>query len=80
MKASDTDNTFKTMHAKLEAASKKPADGNRFENGYPCNRPLAGIRGDARGIFSDLEILVGVAIYPKGNNKCLTRPENGMFT
>ena len=52
VKARGTDNTFKAMHAKLEAASKKPADGNRFENDYPCNRLLAGMRGYAKGVFS----------------------------
>ena len=38
------------------------------------------MRGDAKGVFSDLKILVGVAIDPKGNNECLTSPDNGMFT
>ena len=38
------------------------------------------MRGDAKGVFSDVEILVGVAIDPKGNNEFLTRPDNGMFS
>ena len=38
------------------------------------------MRGDAKGIFSNLEILVGVAIDPTGNNECLTRPHNDVFT
>ena len=34
-KASGMDAMFKTVCSKLEAASKKPASGNVFENGYP---------------------------------------------
>ena len=38
------------------------------------------MRGDTKSVFSNLEILAGVEIDPKGNNECLTRPDNGMFT
>ena len=80
VKASGTDSAFKIMHAKFEPATKNPANRNRFEKGYPCNRQLAGIGGNAKGVFSNLEILVGVKTDSKGNNKCLTRPDNSVFT
>jgi hypothetical protein len=78
-KASGTDNTFKTMAAKLETAAKKPTAGNRLANGYPFKRPSAVMRGDAKGTFSDLEMLVGIAIDPNCDSDCLTRLSDGMF-
>ena len=78
-KASGTDATFKTVCSKLEAASKKPASGNVFKNGYPFKRPSMGMRGDTKGVFSDLEILAGIVVDPTGNNKCMTRPNDGIF-
>ena len=52
--ASGTDAMFETVCSKLEAASKKPASGNAFENGHPFKRPSSGMRGDTKGVFSDL--------------------------
>ena len=79
VKASGTDHTFKTMHSKLEAASRNPIAGNRFAMGYPHKRPSKMLRGHAKGTFSDLEVLIGITINPSSNNNCLTRRSNGMF-
>ena len=38
-RASGAGNTFKTVCAKLETASKKPTAGNRLAAGYPFKRP-----------------------------------------
>jgi hypothetical protein len=79
VKASGTGHTFKTMHSKLEAASRNPTAGNRFAIGYPHKRPSKMMRGHAKGTFSDLEVLIGITIDPSSNNDCLTRPSNGLF-
>ena len=78
--ARSTDSTFKTVHAKLETAAKKSDNGSLFARGYPFNRPPAGMHGVTKGVFSDLQFFVGVAIDPNGNDECLTRRNNGLFT
>ena len=42
-------------------------------------QPLSGIRGGVKGIFADLEILVGVAIDTSQSTECLTRSDKRMF-
>ena len=63
----------------MEAASKKPANRKPFETGFPFKRPTAGMQGGVKGIYSDLEILVGIAIDPSGSIDCLTRSNGGRF-
>ena len=64
VKTSSTDSTFKTVHAKLETAAKKSDNGNLFAQGYPFNQLPAGMQGVVKGVFSDLQLFVGVAIDP----------------
>ena len=63
----------------MDVITKKPTAGNRLANGYPFKRPSAVMRGDAKGTFSDLEMLVGIAIDPNCDSDCLTRLSDGMF-
>ena len=37
------------------------------------------MRGDAKGAFSDLEMIVGIAIDPICDSDCLTRLNDGVF-
>ena len=78
-KASGANGTFKEMCAKLEMDSKETTTGSKFAAGYPFAPPSTTMRGHAKGKFSDLEIIVAVAMKPGGNNDCLTRLENGLF-
>ena len=63
----------------MVAASKKPANGKEFEQSYPFTRPTSGMRGGVKGIFANLEILVGVAIATSQGTECLTGSDKGMF-
>ena len=79
VKASGTDQTFKTVYSKLETASKNPAAECRFATGYPHKHPSKMLQGYAKGTFSDLEVLVGVKLNLSGNNNCPTRLSDGLF-
>ena len=79
VKASGTSNTFKEMAAKLKTAAKHPTAGNRLTNGYQFKRPSALVLGDAKGTFSDLEMLVGIEINPNCDSDCLTRLSDDVF-
>ena len=79
VKASAPDSTFKTSCSKLEKASKKPDNGNDFENGHQFKLPDTEMWGEAKGAFCDLNLMVGVAINPSSNTECLTRTSRGMF-
>ena len=69
--------SFQKEYAKLERESEQQA--KKFARLYPSKRPINGVQGEMKGIFSDLEMFVAIAIDPKKNNDCLTREENGIF-
>ena len=79
VKAGGTSQDFKSVLSKLEASSRSPAAGNKFANGYPHKRPSKMMRGFAKGTYSDLEVLIAIAIDPSSNNDCLTRLSNGLL-
>ena len=72
VKANGTSNTSKAMAAKLDSAAKTPTAGNQLANGYPLKMSSMVARGDVKGAFSDLEMLVGIAIDPNYDSDCLT--------
>ena len=78
-KASGTDNTFKTMASTLKTTAKHPSAGNQLASGYLFKWPSTVVRGDAKGTFSDIEVLVGIAIDPNCDSDYLTRLSNAVF-
>ena len=74
------ENTFRKVCSEMEAASKKPATRKKFEYSYPFKRPASGMRGGIKGVYSDLEMLVGIAIDTSKSTECLTRLDDGMFS
>ena len=57
---------FQQVHSKLTTS-------------YPFKPPVSGMQGDVKGVFSDLEVLVGVVLDPSQDNDVITRASNGMF-
>ena len=79
VKASGTDVTFKKVCLKMKAALKKFPGKSKFETGYLFKPPLLGMKGEVKGVYSDLEVLAGIVVDPIKDNKVITRPSNGMF-
>ena len=79
VKAGGTSQDFKSVLSKLEGASRNPAAGNKFATGYPHKRPSKMMRGFTKGTYSDLEVLIAIAIDPSNNNDCLTRLSKGLL-
>ena len=69
--AKGEENTFGKVCSEMEAASKKPATTKKFKGSYPFKRPASGMRGGIKGVYSDLEMLVGMAIDTSKSTECL---------
>lgn len=77
--AKGTENTFGKVCSEMEAASKKPATGKKFEHSYLFKQPTSGMQGGIKGVHFDLKMLIGIAIDASKNTECLTRFDDGTF-